>query len=102
MFFEILYEFYMRRIVSQILTSAPQAQMGVIKHVPMWTEDSTVAVNSASHWAMTESRVIKVSINISISWFLSCFALFIYSTIWALYMVFFSCGYMFPVPCVEL
>ena len=58
MFFEILYEFYMRRIVSQILTSAPQAQMGVIKHVPMWTEDSTVAVNSASHWAMTESPVI--------------------------------------------
>ena len=93
----------MRCIVSQILTSAPQAQMGVIKHVPMWTEDSTVAVNSASLWAMTESRVIKVSINISISWFLSCFALFIYSTIWALYMWgFFSCGYMFSVPCVEL
>ena len=49
-----------------------------------------MAVNSASHWAMTGRRVIKVSINTSISWFLSCFSLFIYSTIQALYMLFFS------------
>ena len=49
-----------------------------------------MAVNSASHSAMTGRRVIKVSINTSISWFLSCFSLFIYSTIQALYMLFFS------------